>query len=142
MSNTVKRKKSWLLRVELVAFVCVACFSFLRPIIADTHIAKTGVLRKILRLSRGEAPPEDGTVDGYQGQEYSKCKVEPGAEPFDEHLDKLNKCGDHCNKDDELQENEIKGNEHEMKDRKIEHDGHGQDKCNSDSQSHRGSNLA
>ncbi len=63
MSNTVKRKKSWLLRVELVAFVCVACFSFLRPIIADTHIAKTGVLRKILRLSYGETPPEYGTVD-------------------------------------------------------------------------------
>jgi hypothetical protein len=63
MSNTVKRKKSWLLIAELVAIVFLACFSFLRPIIADTHIAKTGVLRKILRLSRGEAPPEDGTVD-------------------------------------------------------------------------------
>jgi hypothetical protein len=63
MCSAVKRKKSWLLRVELVAIVFLACFSVLRPIIADTHIAKTGVLRKILRLSYGETSPEVGTVD-------------------------------------------------------------------------------
>jgi hypothetical protein len=77
MGSTVKRKKSWLLRVELVAIVCLACFSVLRPIIADTDSAKTGVLRKILSLSRGEAPHEDGTVNAiiYKGPGLSAAII-------------------------------------------------------------------
>jgi hypothetical protein len=75
MGRTVKRKTCWLLRAELVAIVFLACFSVLRPIIANSDSAKTGFLGKILRSSQDKAPSEDGTITAIVYNEHNPSVI-------------------------------------------------------------------
>ena len=55
MDDAVGRKKSWLLRAELVVFVCLACFCVVKPAIVNMDSAKAGVFKKVIDMVSNDA---------------------------------------------------------------------------------------
>ena len=55
MDDTVKRKKCWILRAELVALVCVACICVIKAVTVDMDSTKAAVLKLIYKTSSSNA---------------------------------------------------------------------------------------
>ena len=62
MGDTVRRKKCWLLRVELAVLVCVACICVIKAVTVDMDSTKAGILKQIFRISPNNAPTGERVV--------------------------------------------------------------------------------
>ena len=76
MSDTVKPKKRWFLRVELAVLICVVCIWVIKSVTIDIDSTKAAVLKQVVKIKPNSADAHKSLGDAYFNLEKYEQAIE------------------------------------------------------------------